>query len=408
MSDVEVECAGDVPAIPTLTASDNCGTAEVTVDVFYEFEDECGNTYQEVVYTAIDLCGNTNTTSYSIYVQDNTVPVLSGTPQAELILDCDATIPAAADVTVSDNCDSNIELDYSEVMFGELPAEGSSADCLALTPQAYNEDGTVCTGDDPWAMKLFSFLGEEFVLYSAIEANWVEYPDGSATLEAVLVRNGMADRGYNVSVAFENGMDFASWDSQGVPAGYKDDCGISGTNHLDWMYYIMSEGASLTGWGANEGSYLNLNHAPSSQYYGYQVGVAANNVNDQYGSGGWFTFSGVVNGQEVDGSGDFAFDHDCCPRYGVERTWSAEDCSGNITSFTQVISFGEAFIVPPVVGIDAEEAREEIAKGEANVAEVQVTPNPVNNKGAVLFTVPADSKVKVEIFSLNGAKVAEL
>ena len=203
-------------------------------------------------------------------------------------------------------------------------------------------------------------------------------------------------------------MDFESWNSQQFPTGYKYDCGISNDNYFDWTYYIMSAGATLTGWGANEGSTLALNHAPSSFYYGYQVGVAANNVNNEYGSGGWFTFNGIVDGQEVEGSGDFAFDHDCCPRYGVERRWIAEDCSGNSTEFTQVISFGEAVVLPPVVGIVTEEAIEEIAKADAAAAEVQVSPNPVNEKGAVLFTIPADSKVKVEIFSLNGAKVAEL
>jgi hypothetical protein len=57
--------------------------------------------------------------------------------------------------------------------------------------------------------------------------------------------------------------------------------------------------------------------------------------------GGWFFYEGMFNGEAVDGSGDFAFDFDCCPQYQIERIWTATDCGGLTTSFTQTIVFAD-------------------------------------------------------------------
>ena len=108
--------------------------------------------------------------------------------------------------------------------------------------------------------------------------------------------------------------------------------------------------AVLTGWGSQEGALLTLAHAPYNYYYGFQIGVAANNVNTNYGGGGWFTFEGVMiddTGAEVfvDGAGDLAWDSDCCPEYYVERTYCAVDCAGNEDCWTQIISLDRKSVV---------------------------------------------------------------
>ena len=170
----------------------------------------------------------------------------------------------------------------------------------------------------------------------------------------------------------------------------------------------MSEGATLTGWGANEGSTLMLSHAPSSYYYGYQVGVAANNVNVEYGSGGWFTFSGIADGQEVEGSGDFAFDHDCCPRYSVERTWTATDCSGNGVSFTQVIDFADLGIDPDVVDPVDGGAVVEAAAAKGDFMITKVSPNPAVDRTTIEFYANTNNTVKMEVYDLSGRVVGTL
>ena len=202
--DISVECASDVPEMVAPNAIDNCGTANVVCTTDVISEDDCGNYEAIVTCVASDECGNSTSLTYTITVSDVTPPTFDQSLPASVTIDCSDELPVAEECTATDNCSGDVVVTYSEEIVGELPAEGSSADCLATTPIAYNENGTVCTGDDPWAMKLFDFLGQEFVLYSAIEANWVEYPNGSATLNAVLVRNGMPDRGYNVNVEFEN------------------------------------------------------------------------------------------------------------------------------------------------------------------------------------------------------------
>jgi hypothetical protein len=333
---ITIDCAAVVPAAYA-EVSDACSTASYSVSEEI-INGDCSAYTIIRTYTATDDCGNQQTASQTVTVVDTQAPALIGLPAAELLLDCDAVVPDPETVVAADNCDDNIVIEYLEVIVGDLPAEGSSADCLATTPGAYN-NGLTCTNVQPWSLVLFNLNGVNTSYYTTIEANWVEYPDGSAHLSGSVVSTTNANAGWSFDAHFENGLDWESWSSQDFPTDFKDDCGISGDNHLDWTYYVMAAGASLTGWGDLEGSTLALAHAPSNLYYGYQVGIGANNVNLNYGAGGWFTYSGNLNGQSVEGSGDFAFDHDCCPRYQIERTWSATDCAGNSTSFTQVISF---------------------------------------------------------------------
>ena len=407
LTDVNVECVGDVPAAPEVAATDNCSEVIITSDSDMEMDD-CGNYVEYIEYTATDACGNQSFLGYSVTVDDMTAPELEGLPSAITVLDCEDEIPAPAEVTALDNCEGVLDVDYNEVLIGELPAEGSTADCLANTPEAF-ENGELCTGEDPWSLKLFNFNGLSSALYNTIEANWIEYPDGSATLTGSVVSNLDPNRGWNIDVEFENALDWADWSTQEFPTSFKDDCNESGENHFDWTYYIMTAGATLTGWGTFEDATLSIAHAPSNNFYAYQVGVAANNVNVNYGSGGWFTYSGIFDGAEVMGSGDFAFDHDCCPRYSIERTWCAEDCSGNDICFTQLISFEGLGNTLPVAGVDAEEAQEDVAKGDAaNETRLTAYPNPAMNKSFVEFTLAKASSARVEIFSLNGQKVADL
>ncbi|MEO0403936.1 MAG: T9SS type A sorting domain-containing protein, partial [Bacteroidota bacterium] len=403
--DISVECADDVPAMVAPTATDNCGTATVFCTTTVLEEDDCGNYVAEVTCVASDECLNTSSVTYTITVNDTTAPEFDQDLPASMTIDCEADVPAAEECTATDNCGGDVTVTFTEEIIGDLPTPGSSADCVASTPAPY-EGGELCTGDDPWSMVLFDFLGMDEVFYSALEAQWVEFPDGTATLTAVVVRNDDPTRGYNVNVNFENGMDWDMWSSQGFPTGFKDDCNIAGDTYLDWTYYIMSAGATLTGWGGNEGNTIMLAHAPSGFYYGYQVGTSANNVNDAYGSGGWFTFTGIVDGVEVSGSGDFAFDHDCCPTYEIERTWTAEDCSGNIVSFTQVINFGDVGIDPPIVD-PVTAGRDEVAqKGEFDI--VKVAPNPATEQAVIEFKAYTNNTVVLEVYDLSGRVVGTL
>jgi hypothetical protein len=403
LTDVVVECASDVPAAPVVEAVDNCGTVTISETSSIEF-DECGNYFSVHTYYAVDECGNeASPIYYTITVQDVTAPEFDQELPSSVVLDCTEEVPAAVECTATDNCNGEVMVTYSEEMFGDLPAEGSIADCVATTPLAY-ADGETCNGTELWSVVLFNFDGSPAVYYSTLDANFVQYPDGTATLTGSVVRNDDPSRGWNITVNFASGMDWSEWSTQSFPTGYKDDCNLSGNNHFDWTYYIMQAGANLTGWGADAGSTLNLAHAPSNLYYGYQVGVAANNVNVDYGSGGWFTYNGVYQGESITGSGDFAFDHDCCPQYSIERTWCAVDCSGNETCFTQVISFEDQGTTPPVVGGDFDEAN----SGKGDFILTKIVPNPAADYTKIMFQANTNNTVRLEVFDMNGRVVAVL
>src|SRR5690606_39920936 len=69
----------------------------------------------------------------------------------------------------------------------------------------------------------------------------------------------------------------------------------------DWSSDVCSSdlAATLTGTGDLAGSSFDLSHAPASQYFGFQVGIAANNFSAGYGMGGWFHYAGNFQNSEI-------------------------------------------------------------------------------------------------------------
>ncbi|MGK0363014.1 MAG: gliding motility-associated-like protein [Saprospiraceae bacterium] len=109
-ADITIEC-GATPAVPNVIANDNCDD-----DVQVSFEETIiGNTCNEQqiirIWTAIDDCGNVSTGAQTITLTDDTPPVLTGIP-ADITTECDA-IPLPAVPSVSDDCDNDIDIEYT-------------------------------------------------------------------------------------------------------------------------------------------------------------------------------------------------------------------------------------------------------------------------------------------------------
>ncbi|WP_345271815.1 gliding motility-associated C-terminal domain-containing protein, partial [Flaviramulus aquimarinus] len=102
MANIVVEC-DNLPLAETLTATDNCGSAEVEVsDV--RTDGNCPNNYKLArTWTATDECGLTTTHTQIITVQDTTVPEFVETPPRDVTVECDA-IPEVTILTATDNC----------------------------------------------------------------------------------------------------------------------------------------------------------------------------------------------------------------------------------------------------------------------------------------------------------------
>jgi hypothetical protein len=412
VSDESYECLDFDTYVPqVVTASDVCGDATVDVSIEWVSGESCGVQVYAVTYVALDACYNENYQTYYITIEDTTDPVLEGVP-ADVMMDCGAELPVAPMVTVTDNCDNQPYLDYTEYCTGDCPQEGQS-DCELTTP--VRPANNPCFYPTDWAMALFSLPNayKYYIIQPGSEPSFVQNGDGTINLSVNVVSYNNLTSGFEVNVTFGNEMSWAQWSTQAFPTGFKADCGGEAANHEDWMYYLLmaGEGAELIGFGDYAGSALNLVHAPANNYFGFQLGDGANNYNGEYGFGGWFQYSGtfmvngnyVYSGTSVSGAGDFAFEIDCCPNYTITRCWTAWDCSGNMVEQCQTITYGDMdndfgteFFAAPV------------AAERGDIAIVGVQPNPATEKSLISFKSELDGKLALEVLDMTGRVIATL
>ncbi|MCA0335153.1 MAG: T9SS type A sorting domain-containing protein, partial [Bacteroidetes bacterium] len=119
--DIMVDCEA-IPEAYILSASDNCSSSSegITIDFTEErINGECEQYFTLIrTWTATDECGNSTSHVQNITVQDTTAPVFDGEvlPQ-DITVDCDA-VPEAYNLSASDNCSSSSEgitIDFNEV-----------------------------------------------------------------------------------------------------------------------------------------------------------------------------------------------------------------------------------------------------------------------------------------------------
>jgi len=391
-------------------ASDDCSTVDYSYTDGPSESNGCGSSFVRS-WVAVDACGNASAAfNQTIIFQDTTEPVLVGCP-SDVTLACDAEVPAVAEVSATDNCDSEVMISMEEACIG-CPEDGTNG--LQLFTPARPVDNP-CNYPYDWAMALFS-LPSNYRWYQLDEntpAEMVYNADGTVTVTGRVFNVVFPTGGFDFNVTYGEAKDWTQWNTDGTPSGFKADCGATDENFADWMYYILQPGAAieLTGWGSHAGSLLNLTHAPSNEYFGFQIGAGANNYNEDYGAGGWFNYSGVFlyEGQPVSsgqsgGIGDFAFRIDQCPEYSIVRTWTAMDCAGNTTSCSQTILFSSqdsnAGMIEVTPGLEADRAEE--------IAIVGIQPNPANNHSSISFMSTASGKLTLEVLDMTGRIVGSL
>ncbi len=99
---VNVACVGDIPAPPSLTATDNC---EGVLQPDYSEEGSGTACDSTIVRTWVftDGCGNSATATQTIHLQDLIRPTLNGTATDATVV-CSKDVPAPPEITGSDNC----------------------------------------------------------------------------------------------------------------------------------------------------------------------------------------------------------------------------------------------------------------------------------------------------------------
>jgi gliding motility-associated-like protein len=111
-ADVTVANAGAVPAVATVTATDDL-TSPVPV-TYNQTRNNLSCGYELIrTWTATDGCGNTSSATQLITVGDNQAPVLVGVP-ADVTVVNTAAIPTPATVTATDDLTSPVPVTYNQ------------------------------------------------------------------------------------------------------------------------------------------------------------------------------------------------------------------------------------------------------------------------------------------------------
>ncbi|MEZ0006593.1 gliding motility-associated-like protein [Flavobacterium sp. 28YEA47A] len=103
-ADVTVAC-GAIPAAVTLTATDNCSLATVTMLETIENGACAGDKIITRTWTAVDLCNNIASVTQVITVEDNTAPTLITPLQTTINVVC-SEVPEAPALEFTDSCSS--------------------------------------------------------------------------------------------------------------------------------------------------------------------------------------------------------------------------------------------------------------------------------------------------------------
>ena len=116
--DVTVPCF-DIPAVADLAAADGC---DASPTISFEEEilgaEECPGTQVLIrTWTATDACGNSTSLSQTITVTDEFAPTWLTDAPADTTVSCES-VPAAAVMEATDNCDDSIEVVFAEASEG--------------------------------------------------------------------------------------------------------------------------------------------------------------------------------------------------------------------------------------------------------------------------------------------------
>ena len=424
--DTVVSCLADAPVIAavSLDACDDSPFMSMMVDTTNQ--DVCGNATLTYSYMTADDCGNMSQATITVTVLDEEAPEflnVCGIDNGATIDVCaddftgDSLTPEtdACDVSAADNCEGEVAIELTATAVGEFaPNDSVLQYCTTVTPEAYSSEET-CNGYDVHAVRLFNFAGAEF--YSTIGEGVVsQMSNGDWVIEKTIVANDNPDAGWNVSITLEDGMDYDQWSNQSFPTSYKLDCEELEDNHEDWMYWFLSNG-TMTGWGEYEGDFLTCTHQPANEFYRFQVGLGANNMNSHYGYSGWFTYSGMFANTPVMGSGDFFGDLDCTLPYQFEYDYTATDCSGNQAEFGYTVNVTGEVCEDPEAGFTGTGGNTAngsftpamaAAQNRGDIQVSNIVPNPTQDFAQIGFNVLQPMRIDVTLYDAAGMLVAPL
>jgi large repetitive protein len=313
---IDVECSDDIPAYVPIWG-DNCdesltlsAASSIAIDDCYEVISQS--------YTATDDCGNSTTVYRSINIIDTTAPVLSGVP-ADATVEC-SNIPAAAQPTVTDNCDEQVNIVYNQEI-----VEGDACTYTIVRTWIATDE----CGNQDYAEQVLTVVDTTNPILINVPAN--------AIVECSNIPSA-AEVTYSDNCADDLEIEFVEFEETGSGCTYliyrtwtvEDHCGNQDT-HTQILQVVDTTDPILVGVPAN--SVIECDAIPSAaNVYG------EDNCDDDV----------AVTMEEVISEG--------CP-YTITRTWTGVDECGNDVTGEQVITVIDT-TYPELHGIPANQELE--------------------------------------------------
>lgn len=372
----------NTPADITLTAtSNNCSpsvswtppTAEDNCDVVLTSSHNPGDNFPlgttTVTYTAVDGAGNTVQTTFDVTINktplvvtttesiynggfnvschngtDGSISVTvtggcepytyswSGGQSTATVTDLSA---GTYTVTVTDNAGEDVVITVTLTEPSQITGVTSSTDvtCGGSVVEECVVTRFKSNGHAVWLPNLPNGVSKNFY-FDGTGGSFKQYPNGTAHLTGEIYNQHDNNKRFAVSVWLTNKRDWNQWSALG--RGYKDEANVAGNNYQNWSYYEMdaTKSNTLTGLADYAGEVLNLAHMPSNYKFAFQVGLAANSKDADYGMSGWFTYSGSWSGK-----GDFNLDGNCSSTQQCDGTANVV-ASGGVAPYTYQWSNG--------------------------------------------------------------------
>ncbi|MBA6152592.1 HYR-like domain-containing protein [Gelidibacter maritimus] len=330
--DIVVECSEptDPSATGYATGEDMCGSVQVTFDDVVA-PGACDGEYSiSRTWTVTDECGNTTTDTQTIFVVDNTAPVIEN-PATDIIVECDGTgnsnnieawLNSNGGATASDSCSTNLTWSNNY--------NGATSDCSAPIEVIF----TVSDGCGNSTSTTATYAIQDVVAPVITPAtNLTVECDGQGNmtdLENWLNGNAGATASDNCSIV--------TWSNDFN--GLSDDCGATGSATVTFTATDScgNESSTTAIFTIADTIAPVIDTLPAETTIDCSVAVEFAQATASDACSGddiTFTFEDVTTAGTCEGA------------YSITRTWTATDACGNASTASQTINVQD--ITAPVI-----------------------------------------------------------
>lgn len=177
-----------------------------------------------------------------------------------------------------------------------------------------------------------TYLAARF-LWDGPDGQFIDNGNGTATITGTVQLKQDPNVKFDVFILLENQMDWSSWSALGRTYAYKPATqALAALEHINWDYYEMSDTSHFIGSAGStyDGDTMAISHKPSDYSMGFQLGLAANEKDNDEGIAGWFHYTATLAGTNYTNWGDMNADLSCSVSNCPDDTMSASSMSYHI------------------------------------------------------------------------------